>query len=199
MRRLLVALALLLFAAAPALAATAAPKVFDTPQALLQYAYAPYASGNFQDDNDILYTTELNAMFKAADEAAGEDEVGPVDFDVFVNGQDYQLTELKIGDPAPDGQGVKVPVTFKNFDQPQSLMFSLVKEGGGWKISDIESLTPDSTWKLTTLLTPDNSDSTGSGSDSASGDAGSDASGSTDSGAGDAGTTDNSAGSTGGN
>ena len=144
--------------AGPALAAPAAPRVFDTPKALLEYAYAPYSTGDFQDDNNILYTSELNAMFKAADEATTEDEVGPVDFDVFVNGQDFQLTELKIGDPEPEGDGVKVPVTFKNFDQPQSLVFHLLKEAGGWKIADIESLTPDSTWKLTTLLAPDNSD-----------------------------------------
>ena len=48
-----------------------------------------------------------------------------------------------------------VPVAFKNFDAAQSLVFHLIKEGGGWRINDIESLTPDSTWRLTELLSPD--------------------------------------------
>ena len=103
----------------------------------------------------MLYSKALNAMFATAEANTPDDDVGPVDFDVFVNGQDYQLTELKIGDPAPEGAGVSVPVSFKNFGDAQSLVFHLVKEGPGWKINDIESLTPSAPWKLTTLLTPD--------------------------------------------
>lgn|GEM_PF-413083 len=151
MRLVAAAFALLLVLTGSAIAAG---QVFDTPMALLQYAYAPYSTGNFVDDNDVLYTKALNAMFAAADAATPDDEVGPVDFDVFVNGQDYQLTDLVIGDPVPEGDGVKVPVSLKNFGDPQSLLFHLVKEGGGWKISDIESLTPSDAWKLTALLAP---------------------------------------------
>jgi len=159
------ALLLPAFAAAPATS-------FDTPQALLTYAYKPYSTGQFQDDNDILYSKALNALFAAAEANTPEDDVGPVDFDVFVNGQDYQLTELKIGDPVPEGDGVKVPVSLKNFDDPQSLVFHLVKESGSWRINDIESLTPDSSWKLSDLLTaaPDKADSAADGSDTAPGD-----------------------------
>ena len=103
MRLFAAAVALFLFLVAPALAAG---PVFDTPKALLQYAYQPYSTGDFKDDNDVLYTKQLNDMFAAADAATPDDEVGPIDFDVFVNGQDYQLTDLTIGDPVPDGAGV---------------------------------------------------------------------------------------------
>lgn len=151
MPRLLAAFALFLLFVAPALAAG---QVFDTPKALLDYAYQPYSTGDFKDDNDVLYSKALNDMFAAAEAATPEDEVGPVDFDVFVNGQDYQVTELTIGEPTPEGEGVSVPVSLKNFGELQSLVFHLIKEGGGWKISDIESLTPSDSWKLTTLLTP---------------------------------------------
>ncbi|HVX80427.1 MAG TPA: DUF3828 domain-containing protein [Devosiaceae bacterium] len=153
MRGIAIFLSFLLLSVIPALAA-APPHVFDTPMALLEYAYAPYATGNFQDDNQVLYSNALNAMFTAAEANVSDDEVGPVDFDVFVNGQDYQLSDLKIGEAAPEGEGVTVPVTFKNFDEPQSLVFHLVKESGGWKINDIESKTPDQTWRLTDLLKP---------------------------------------------
>lgn len=161
LRHLLAVVGFLLVLTAPVLAA-AAPPVFDTPKALLDYAYAPYATGNFKDDTSLLYSSELNAQFAAADANSSEDSPGPIDFDVFVNAQDYQLTDLVIGDPVDEGTGMKVPVNFKNFGDAQSLLFHLIKEGGGWKINDIESLTPGSTWKLTTLLTPDNSPDDGS-------------------------------------
>lgn len=160
MRRLAAALTFFLLLVAPAFAA---PPVFDTPKAVLDYAYAPYATGKFVDDNDVLYSKALNAMFAAAEAATPDDEVGPVDFDVFVNGQDYQLTDLTIGEPSPEGAGVTVQVSLKNFDAPQTLVFHMIKEGGGWKISDIESLTPGDSWRLTTLLTPDPSQGSDAG------------------------------------
>jgi hypothetical protein len=141
--------------------AFAAGQVFDTPKALLDYAYAPYATGDFKDDNGLLYSNALNALFATAEANTPEDDVGPVDFDVFVNGQDFQVTALAIGEAAPEGDGVTVPVTFKNFGETQSLIFHLIREGGGWKINDIESLTAGSTWRLTTLLTPAPDDNAG--------------------------------------
>ena len=155
MRHLAFVVGLLALLLAPAFGAAPA-RVFATPKALLDYAYSAYSTRDFQDDNDILYSKALNALFATAEANTSDDEAGPVDFDVFVNGQDFQLTELKIGDPSPEGDGVTVPVTFKNFGEPQSLVFHLIREGEGWKINDIESLTPNSSWRLTTLLTPDN-------------------------------------------
>jgi hypothetical protein len=157
LRRLLVAFALLMLAAGPTLAA--AP-VFATPGAVLDYAYAPYKTGKFLDDNGVLYSKALNALFATANANTPDDDVGPIDFDVFTNGQDYQLTDLLIGAPVPDAPGVKIAVTFKNFGDAQSLVFHLVKEDDGWKINDIDCLTPDQTWTLTSLLTasPDTDD-----------------------------------------
>lgn len=168
--KMLVAAGLLL---ALTVGALAAGQVFGTPRALLDYAYAPYATGDFKDDNGLLYSNALNALFATAEANAPEDDVGPVDFDVFVNGQDFQLTDLAIGDSTPEGDGVTVPVTFKNFGEAQSLVFHLIREGGGWKINDIESLTGGSTWRLTTLLTPLPDDSAGA-ADSAGAPEGSD-------------------------
>lgn len=152
--------------------AVAAGQVFDTPKALLDYAYAPYATGDFKDDNGLLYSDALNALFAAAEANTPEDDVGPVDFDVFVNGQDFQLTDLNIGNSTPEGDGVSVPVTFKNFGEAQSLLFHIIREGGGWKINDIESLSAGSTWRLTTLLTPLPDDSAGAVDSSSAPDSG---------------------------
>ncbi len=148
-------LGLVVAAMVPALANAAPVRTFDTPKALLDYAYAPYATGNFQDDNDVLYSKSLNALFAADAARTPAGDIGAIDFDVFVNGQDYQLTQLSIGEPMPEEGGVTVPVTFKNFDTPESLLFHLVREEGGWKINDIESLTAEAAWRLSVLLADD--------------------------------------------
>ena len=166
LRRALLVFGLLLLAIAPAQAA-AAP-VFATPKAVLDYAYAPYKTGKFLDDNSVLYSKALNGLFAKANANTPDDDVGPIDFDVFTNAQDYQLTELAFGDPVPEGDGVKIPVTFKNFGDAESLVFHLVKEADGWKINDIDCLTPDQTWTLSALLTapPDTDDAPADGTSS---------------------------------
>ena len=161
---------LTLLLAAPAYAA--AP-VFATPGAVLDYAYAPYKTGKFLDDNGVLYSRALNALFATANAATPDDDVGPIDFDVFTNAQDYQLTELAIGAPTPDAPGVKIAVTFQNFGEPQSLLFHLVKEDEGWKINDIDCLTPDETWTLSALLTAPTDNGDAPADDAPSGDSGS--------------------------
>ena len=153
MRGFLAVVGLYLLSLAPVWAANSVP-VFDTPTALLQYAYAPYATGKFKDDTNQLYSSELNAQFRAADANVPADDIGPVDFDVFVNGQDYELHDLAIGEPRPAvGQAADVPVSFRNFDQPESLVFHVVKENGGWKINDIDALTDGNSWNFMQLLT----------------------------------------------
>jgi hypothetical protein len=149
LRRMLV-VAVLAFTALPAFAA--AP-VFQTPKALLTYIYAGYSTGKFPDDNDVFYSRSLNALFAAAGAATPAGDVGPIDFDVFTNAQDYKLTELKIGAATPEGQGEEVKVSFKNFGEAQTLLYHLVDEDGGWKITDIDCQTPGQEWTLSKLLT----------------------------------------------
>lgn len=143
-------LVLLAFTAAPAFAAT---PLFQTPKALLTYIYAGYSTGKFPDDNDVFYSKSLNALFAAANAATPADDVGPIDFDVFTNAQDYKLTALKIGAETPEGQGEEIKVSFKNFGEAQMLLYHLVEEGGGWKITDIDCETPGQEWTLSKLLT----------------------------------------------
>lgn len=134
------------------------PQKFDTARGLLEYTYAPYSTGKFDDDNNVLYSKGLKALFAADAARTPEGGIGAIDFDIFVNAQDYQLSELKIGEPMPEGDSgneVTVLVTFKNFNVPQSLIFHLVKENDGWKINDIQSITPGNKWRLSDLLAGD--------------------------------------------
>lgn len=151
MRHLLFASALL--AALSASAGVQAAPAFQDPKALLDYAYAPYSSGKFPDDPEELYSSHLKALVAESAARTPKDEVGPLDFDPFINAQDYEIKKLAIGTPQVAGDHADVQVKFANFDVNETLMFHLLKEADGWKIDDIQSLTPDLQWKLSEILT----------------------------------------------
>ncbi len=134
MRRLALAALVLLAGLVPAFA-------YDTPKALLEAIYAPYlvASSDWQErDETLLRSAGLNALFaKDSEEAGGE--VGRIDFDPYINGQDWQIADLSIGEPMITGDTATAEVTFSNFDDPQDMTFSLVKEADGWKVDNVVS------------------------------------------------------------
>jgi hypothetical protein len=124
-------------------------------KAALEADYKPYLSADFDwegYDQQAIWSKGLSDLFaKDAEEANGE--VGRVDFDPLVDGQDYEVKALKIGTPVAAGDKAAVDVTFTNFDAPEHLKVTMVNEGGAWKIDDVESFNADYPYKLRELLT----------------------------------------------
>jgi hypothetical protein len=148
MRTLLAALVVLAGSIVPALA-------YDTPAALLEAIYAPYADDNFDWSSwepAAVRSAGLNALFAKDDEERPDDMVGRIDFDPYINAQDYNLADLVIGDARIDGDKATADVTFVNFDLPQHMTFSLIKEADGWKVDDVESHDADYPYSLRALL-----------------------------------------------
>jgi hypothetical protein len=139
MRRFLLVLAVSFAGLVPALAA--APATYDTPKALMEAVYAPYLKTDFDwgsIDEAQFRSKALNALFEK-DQKEANGEVGRIDFDPYVDGQDYELTSLTIGAPTITGDKATIEVKFKNMDMEEDMVFALVKEGGGWKIDDVSS------------------------------------------------------------
>jgi hypothetical protein len=140
-----------------ALAATIFPALaYDTPKALLEALYTPYLAGDsFKWDNwdeSKLRSKELNDLF-AKDLKEADSDVGRLDFDPYIDGQDYVVTDLKYGEPTITGDTAKVEVTFKNMDSPEDLMFTLVKEADGWKIDNVVSSSNEYPYDLKAIMT----------------------------------------------
>lgn len=136
-------------------AASAAP-IFADPVGLVQYAYQPYASDDAAGvDHKGLYSPSLLALFEADEARTSEGEIGALDFDPFVNGQDYELTGLEVTEAITNGDQSLVAVSFYNFGTFHQLMFTLVHRAEGWKIDDIESVLPGFDWRLSELLAAD--------------------------------------------
>lgn len=76
-------------------------------------------------------------ILKDRKQAARRGEVGALDFDPFVDAQDWEISDLQI---AADDSGpgkARATVKFKNVDKPSVVTLDLVKTGKTWKISNV--------------------------------------------------------------
>jgi hypothetical protein len=135
--------------------AVRAQPVFDDPAGLVEYAYAPYATGAFPEDITELFSPTLKQLWNEMMARSQEFEMPIIDFDPFINAQDYELSELVISDPAIEADRATVGVSFLNFGEPQDLRFTLVRRVEGWKIDDIETIGGEFAWRLSELLAAD--------------------------------------------
>lgn len=147
MRLALAALGFLLALAVPAFAGS-----YDTPKALLDSIYESYSTDTFPEDSEEIYSARLKQLFASDRERTPEGEVGALDFDPFINGQDYDLSDLVIEEPVVSGTLASSTVRFANFGEKDVLVVSMVKETGGWKVDDVESVEGDVQWKLSEIL-----------------------------------------------
>ena len=128
MRILTLLFALLL--ATPALA-------YDDPLEMMKALYQPYFKEPMDfSEQDSLRSLGLQALYEA-DAADANGEVGRIDFDPFIQGQDWDTKEVTIGQPEVLGGTARVCVEFTNFDRPIVLTYSLVLERDGWKVDDV--------------------------------------------------------------
>ena len=114
---------------------TAIYKTYETDQAELPH----------------VFSKRLQALIDK-DEKEAQGGVGRIDWDVFIDGQDWKLTELKITPVSQTPSQAQVRATFKNFDKPSDLLFDLVLEDGHWRIDDIQK-TLKPRWTMSKILT----------------------------------------------
>lgn len=110
---------------------------YSDPRAVIEALYDGYGSAyDYPPDQSPLFSERLNGLYEVdAKEANGE--IGRIDFDPFINGQDYQLTALKIDEPYVAGGKAVVRVSFENMGTPNEVGILLVKDSAGWKIDDV--------------------------------------------------------------
>ncbi|WP_137157354.1 DUF3828 domain-containing protein [Rhizobium sp. FKL33] len=137
------------------LAFTVHAETYKSPQALIKALYAydvEKADFSLPSVYSPFLSKGLNVMFKKEREFLGDDQVGALDFDPVINGQDGAATNLKIGKPVILKDKAELEVTFTN-GEPVRLHYKLVRENGGWKVDDIAKLQGEYPWSVRKLLT----------------------------------------------
>jgi hypothetical protein len=76
-------------------------------------------------------------ILKDRKQSARRGEVGALDFDPFVDAQDWEISDLAIA-VADAGPGkARATVKFRNVDKPSVVALELIKIGNAWKISNV--------------------------------------------------------------
>jgi len=70
-------------------------------------------------------------------EAARHQEVGTLDFDPFVDAQDWDIAAFNVAMNEKGSDKASATVQFNNFGKPQTIVLDLVKIKNEWKITDI--------------------------------------------------------------
>lgn len=131
-------------------------ETYGDPRTVVDTLYSPYKVA-FDDfewrrwDETQLYSDGLNALFEA-DRKEADGEIGRIDFDPFINGQDYDIKGLVVGDATVTGETATVKVAFTNFDNPQDMTIHLVRESNRWKIDDVENANEEYPYRLREIL-----------------------------------------------
>jgi uncharacterized protein DUF3828 len=134
--------------------AASATSVDSDPVSLITAIYKTYETDSAGLPH--VYSKRLQALVNKDDKETPEGEVGKIDWDVFIDGQDWKLTELKITRVSQTPTQAQVRATFKNFDQPSDMLFDLVLEDGHWRIDDVtKTLKPRWTMSKILLDAPD--------------------------------------------
>jgi hypothetical protein len=149
--RLLLALALLILTALPSFAAGP----FKTPQALIKALYAydiEETAADAATPYQPFFSRGLNRLFQKDRDATPEGEVGAVDFDPVIAGQDGEAKGVKLSPPILTGDRAELEVSFRNGTEKVTLFYTLKREGGGWTVDDIANQEGEYPWSLRALL-----------------------------------------------
>jgi hypothetical protein len=130
----------------------------DDPRALVEHQYQAYLHS---PDAPVAapasaYSDRLKALFEDYDrwQQAHQDTVGSLDFDWWINAQDWQLGNVVVTE-ADTGPGAKtVTARFRNIDRNEEVRFLFVRNGGRWYLDDAVqgSGHGDGGWTLSALL-----------------------------------------------
>jgi hypothetical protein len=131
-------------------AASAQAQVDADPVSLITAIYQTYQDN--KPELPRIYSKRLQALIDKDEKETPEGMVGRIDWDVFVDGQDWQLSELKIALVSKSTARAEVRATFKNFSHPSDMLFELVLEDGHWRIGDIQK-TLKPRWTMSKILT----------------------------------------------
>lgn len=142
-------IATLAAAIAFAIPAAAATRISD-PVAFVKEVYRTKVGRTVEPDD--IYTDRLNALWKL-DTKDAHGEVGRVDFDFWMNGQDGDVTDVRVSKLAVENANDRMIVIsrFKNEKTPNEIHFFFEKTAKGWKLDDVRSLMGDP-WVLSLQL-----------------------------------------------
>ena len=116
---------------------------FPTSPSAAETVAAAYVRTLYENkDNpgkDARFTPRLEALRAECEKKAEAEEDICIDYDMFVQGQDLELTDLNVEDVSGSADKATVKATFKNFGEAKEVTFDLIRDDKGWVIDEMMS------------------------------------------------------------
>jgi len=130
----------------------ASPIKVTDPEKAMRQVYA----GLEKDAHDVELplSARLDGLFKLDQKETGKDDVGRIDFDYFVNGQDSKITEPVVTSRSVENASNRriIVVRFKNFDEEMENHYFWEKAKAGWVLDDVRFLDGKEGYTLSLVL-----------------------------------------------
>jgi hypothetical protein len=136
---------ILLFVMAFAFPAAAKPARVADPETAIRACYEAVEKDRYGCSETLPHSARLDALFALDSKEAGG-EIGRLDGDYFINGQDGKITASSVSSFSVQGAANRriIRVRFRNFDQPMENLFYWERDGAGsWLLDDVWSGGPD--------------------------------------------------------
>jgi hypothetical protein len=122
------------------------------PVKLITAIYQTYTVDNSPAVPNV-YSRRLQLLLDTDAKNTPPGDAGTIDWDVFVDGNNWELSNLRIALVARSGSDATVQVSFDNFGKPRKQLFALIREQGKWRIDDIASMREGARWTMSKILT----------------------------------------------
>ena len=121
------------------------------PVKLITAIYQTYTIDNTPVVRDV-YSRRLQALLDTDAKNTPPGDAGTIDWDVFVDGNNWELSHLRIALVARSDSAATVQASFDNFGKPRRQLFALIREQGEWRIDDISSMRKGARWTMSKIL-----------------------------------------------
>jgi hypothetical protein len=151
-------LTMLVALAMPAAAVGAPARGVADPRAFVAQHYAEYMRGGDHEPTDPvrIYSDRLRGLFDSYNRWAHRhgELVGALDFDWWINAQDWELHDVAVTAAAQGPSRMLVTARFRNIDRREEIRFQFVRVGRRWYLDDASSPGGhgDEGWTLSALL-----------------------------------------------
>jgi hypothetical protein len=135
-------------------AVSAQAQVAVDPVDLIVAIYKTYRTDNDHPGLPNVYSRRLQDLLDTEQKNTPAGESGKIDWDVFIDGNDWQLSDVRVERVSQTGKRAQVRARFKNHNSPCENLFDLVHERGQWRIDDIQSMRKPR-WILSKILLGD--------------------------------------------
>ncbi len=134
-------------------ASSAHAQANNDPVALITDIYQTYQADTDPPGYGDVYSKRLQALVDSDSKDAPDGDGGKIDWDVFVNGNDWQVSKLSITLVSKSATRARVRARFYNFKEQQDQLFDLVVEDGRWVIDDVRATRKGNRWTMSKILT----------------------------------------------